>query len=90
MTKYKIGNKTIDLNKLVAVGELYSKYSGALVLPLAFNFNSNEVVEFLDGKNGLPEYLNNNGGDYTDEDSDFYREAQKRVNELIETWEKLK
>lgn len=89
LTKYRIGNKIIDLKKLVAVGDLYSKYAGCLVLPLAFNFNSNVVAEFRDGEDGLPKYTGSTKGDYTEFDSDFYREVQQRVSEMVESWEKV-
>lgn len=89
ITKYKIGNQIIDLTKLVAIGDLRGNVSGTLSLPLCFNFNSNVVAFFESGIDGLPKY-HNNKGDWTEQHSDFFREAQKRVGEMIKVWGDIK
>lgn len=89
ITKYKIGNKVIDLKKLVAIGDINGNFSGLLVIPIAFNFNSNVVIEFIAGQDGAPKY-HNSKGDWTEEDSDFWRYVQSKVDEMIKAWEDVK
>lgn len=86
VTKYKIGNKTIDLLTLVAVGKLNGILSGIIDVPIAFNFNSNVVIQFEAGSDGAPPY-HNSRGDWTEEDSDFWRYVQSKVDEMIKAWE---
>jgi hypothetical protein len=44
---YQIGDKTIDLNKLVAIGELYDVDEGDTRLPIHFNYNISLEVRFM-------------------------------------------
>lgn len=85
---YDIAGSTIDLCKLVSVGDINIEYSGLVTLPLIFNFNSNVKVIFQAGQNGLPEY-HSSGQDWTERDSNFYRAVVTERDKLIETWVEL-
>lgn len=86
-TQYKIGDKTIDLNKLISIGEITNACSGRLFIELSFENNGNVKVFFNSGENGLPQYRNL-GGDYTNPDSDFWRDTVNRIDELKYDWSK--
>lgn len=84
---YKIGNKVIDLNKLISVGDLRSDFSGLITLPLIFNFNSNVEVQFNSGEDGVPDY-HNPDSDWTDMNSDFGRYVVEQRDNLLLIWAK--
>lgn len=90
---YEIGDKTIDLNKLISVGKLRSDVSGQVSVELFFENNINQwsgsvAIMFRSGVNGMPLY-HNSKGDWTEEDSNLWASAQSQVDKLIEAWGEL-
>lgn len=85
---FKLGNKTFDIRKLLAVGEVQNIHSGLLSVELDFPDKSTIAAYFISGENGAPNY-HNSKEDVTEWDSDFWRYAEAEVIKLREAMNRL-